>query len=129
MKTLREGANLSAGGAWVASAGVRLDDGARAALLLFAYARGAAGGACAVRVELSADGSHWHFLAYLDDGALADGVVPLEPLTVKVASVDALARRLAYPVEVAGARWIRVSAAEVGAVGTPGALEVTMGAA
>jgi hypothetical protein len=81
-----------------------------------------------VRVELSADGSTWHFVTFFDDSA-AVGVVQLRMLEVSVESVDASPVRVCFPVEVAGARWIRVSGAETGAVGTPGALGVTMGGA
>jgi hypothetical protein len=125
MKTLRDGANLAEDGAWVISGGVRLDEGTARALVFVTYTRGAAGGACSVRVELS-DGSSWAFVAFFDDGAASGNVVPLRVLEASVESVDASPVRVCFPVEVAGARWIRVSAAETGAVGTPGALAVTM---
>lgn len=129
--TARASAALPAAGAWDTAPTELLSAGMDWIMLILTYTRGAAGGACEFRVEVSPDssGTRWARASLYDPGILAagadvDSAVQREEFTY--AAIAAGAETFLYgPLHLGGhVERIRIPAHETGVVGTPGTLAV-----
>lgn len=126
-QTARASAALPASGAYDTSpAALSLNPQTQTVTLWCTYTRGTGGGYAGLRPELSPDGVTW-YAAPLVDGTLTTsapyGSLPLLAAQYNLpAPSSGAAFRIAVSLDVAGARFFRVGAAEVGQSGTPGTL-------
>lgn len=130
-QTVRASAALEASGAWDASpSSVSLSPTTQAVTLWCLYARAGSGGYAALRPQISPDGVTW-YAAPLVDGTLTTtapyGSLPIVAAQYRLpAPADTDPLGVALLLDVSGARFLRVAAAEVGAASTPGTLAVTL---
>jgi len=128
-KTVRASAALDAAGAFDTPTHIPMSSHAKSVTLWCEYTRGASGGCCALRPEISPDGVTWYrpTLAQSSTAAAPFGTAPLlaQEYTGPVPS-SASALRFSVPFDVAGARFFRVAAAESGVTATPGTLALSL---
>ncbi len=128
-KVVRASAALAAAGAFDTPTPIPLPSYAKSITLWCTYTRGASGGSCALRPEISPDGATWYrpTLAQSSKAAAPFGTVPLlaQEYTGPVPA-DGSALRFAVPLDVAGARFLRVASAEAGVTATPGTLALSL---
>jgi hypothetical protein len=128
-QTVRESAALAASGAFDTPISKPLSSYAKSVTLWCTYTRGASGGCCKLRPEISLDGVTWYrpTLAQSSSAAAPFGTVPLLAQQYE-GPVPANGSPLyfAVPLDVAGARFIRIAAAESGATGSPGTLALSL---
>lgn len=131
VKPLRASSALAASGAFDADpTAASVHPETRAATLLVTFTRGSSSSAFALRVEVSPDDSEW-YAQTASDGTTALSAPflrvnfhALEYRSPVPASNDPL--RLAIPVELAGAKYVRVSCAEYGDTANPGTLAASL---
>lgn len=128
-RTLRASAALAAAGAFNASpTTVALDSHCQSVTVWCTYTRGGSGGYATLRPQISHDGVHWYAAPILD-GTLTTSA-PYGTMAVVAAQYnlpapgDGSAFGIAVSLDVAGARYLRIAAAEVGNTGAPGTLEL-----
>ena len=129
--TARASAALPASGADDSSpTKVDLGAGTQSVTLWATYTRGGSGGQARLKPELSADGVAW-YKATLIDGTIG-GSAPYGVLGTRAvqydlpAPADGSALRTAHALDVRGARFLRIPAAEVGNTGAPGTLALAL---
>jgi hypothetical protein len=129
LQTVRESAALAASGAFDTPTSKPLSSYAKSITLWCTYTRGASGGCCKLRPEISLDGVTWYrpTLAQSSSASAPFGTIPLlaQEYTGPVPA-DGSALHFAVPLDVAGARFIRIAAAESGATGSPGTLALSL---
>lgn len=130
-QTARASAVLPAAGAFDSAPTALQCPGFDFVTLYLKYTRGGAGGAFKFKIEVSPDssGSVWHQAGLYSPGTVtagADTVSTEQREAVSYQATGASAELFVYgPVELNGTvERIRINAAETGAVGTPGTLEI-----
>ena len=130
-QTARAEAILEASGAYDATASnVSLSPTSQTVTLWCRYTRGAAGGYASIRPQISPDGTRW-YAATIVNGTLTT-TAPFGALPAVCAQYDlpepADGDELAFAMtlDVAGARFLRIPAAESGDTASPGTLEVLL---
>lgn len=130
-QTLRASAALPASGDYDSSpTKIHLASCTQSVTVECTYTRGGSGGYCALKPELSFDGTTW-MRATIGTGVLSstapDGTMPLVCLLYS-SPVPSSGSALTFAVnfDVQGARYFRCAAAEVGATGTPGTLAMRL---
>lgn len=127
-KTARASAALPASGADDSSpTAVPLSSAAQTATVWATYTRGGSGGYARIKPEVSPDGVSWFKAALVNVGTIG-GTAPSGVLATRALEYDlptpasGSALSTAHPIDVRGARFLRIPAAEVGNTGAPGTL-------
>lgn len=130
-QTARVSAVLVAAGAFDSAPTALACPGFDFVTLFFKYTRGGAGGAFKFKIEISPDstGSVWHQATLYSPGTVTAGADTLstdQREAVSYQATGASAELFVFgPLELGGTiERVRVNAAETGATGTPGTLEI-----
>jgi hypothetical protein len=131
MRTARASAILAASGAYDDEPSrVDLSSYSQTVTLWCRYTRGDTGGHASIRPQVSPDGTRW-YAATIVNGTLTT-TAPFGALPAVCAQYDlpepADGDELAFAMtlDIAGARFVRIPAAEVGDTASPGTLEVLL---
>ena len=130
LKTLKTSAMLPASGAFDTPTSVAVKPLTRAATIYTTFTRGSSTSAFALRVEESQDGTTWYRQTAADGTTTTSAPylrAPFHALEYRSpvpASNDPL--RLAIPIALGGAKYVRVSFAEYGDTANPGTLAASL---
>jgi len=125
---LRTKAALEAAGAYdaVVSATALHVQHAQYLVLLGKYTRGAVGGRASIKVYDSVDGENYYLRAVVDAGSYASGALDCDALVLALPEPpDGTEFAFSLTIDCEVSRYVKIVAAETGAAGSPGQLELT----